>query len=190
MKSKKEYVDLKQIHKLVPSEYLPKINLLFNKDIPKIPNTADELIIHRLAQLKETNIQQHFHREFNLLACELKMLNKFNRLEFVQIDNGDGAAGNLTNNQRMALFSRKKAEGSRKGIPDIMMPFFASNLNYRDVVFCEVKKIGAPSAIHLTQEQLDWFITLNDMGFNSYITNNPIFFRDVVLKNIKEFYAK
>jgi hypothetical protein len=185
---KKEYIDLKKLHELVPAEFLPKINLLFNKDIPKQPNTANELIIYRLAQLKETNIQQHFQKQFNLEVLQLKKLNKFNELEFVQIDNGDGAAGNLTNIQRMALFSRKKAEGSKKGFSDIMILYYSAKLNYRDTVYCEVKKIGAPSEIHLTEEQLYWFLKLNRMGFDAYITNNPIFFENVILKKIKSFF--
>jgi hypothetical protein len=188
--NKQKYIDVRQIAKYVPAEYLHKINLLFNKDIPKTPSNANEVLIWQLANAKETNIQQHFHKETNLLACELKKLNKFNMLEFVQIDNGDTAGGSLSQIQRMVLYKRKKAEGSKKGFPDIMIPFYCSNLNYRDVVFCEVKKIAAPSSIHLTEEQLNWFITLNDMGFHSYITNNPIFFRDVILKEIKNYYIK
>lgn len=188
IKQERKLVDLKQLNKLVPKEYLSKISLLFNKDISKNPSTADELIIYRLAQLKETDMQQYFNKQVILLDYELKQANKFNQIHFVQIDNGDGAAGNLTNNQRMALFSRKKAEGSKKGFSDSMIPFFSAKLSYRDVVFCEIKKIAAPSGIHLTEEQLKWFLTLNDMGFNAYITNNPIFFRDVVLKNIKDFF--
>jgi hypothetical protein len=186
MKNKQEFIDVKQLDKLVPIEFLPKINLLFNKDIPKVPNTANELVISRLAKLKETNIQQYFCKQFLLLQCELKHLSKTNELEFVQNDNGDGGAGNISNTQRMALFARKKAEGSRKGFPDFSMYFYSSKLNYRDTAFCEVKKIGSPSEIHLTQEQLEWFLKLNNMGFDSYITNNPTFFRDVVLKKIKE----
>jgi hypothetical protein len=184
--NKKEFVDLKNLDKLVPSEYLHKINLLFNKDVPKIPNNADELIIKRLSELKETNVQQFFYKQSNLLQCELKSLNRFNELEFVQNDNGDGGAGNISNTQRMALFARKKAEGSRKGFPDVSMYVSVSATGYRDTTFCEVKKIGAPSEIHLTQEQLHWFIKFNDMGFNAYITNNPIFFRDVILNEIKK----
>lgn len=188
MKNKREIIDLKELHHLVPKEYLGNINLLFNKDIPKTPNTANELIIYRLAQLKETDVQQHFHKETNALACELKAINKFNKLFFVQNDNGDGAAGNLTNNQRMALFSRKKAEGSKAGFPDSSLIFYSSKLNYRDTTYCEIKKIAAPSGIHITEEQLKWFITLNEMGFDAYITNNPIFFRNVVLKKIKDYF--
>jgi hypothetical protein len=185
---KKEYIDLKQLKKLVPEELLPNINLLFNKDIPKEPNTADELIIYRLAQLNETEIQQYFHKQFNALACELKSLNRFNQLEFVQNDNGDSAGGRLTQGQRIALYRRKKAEGSRAGFPDISMLVFNQQLNLRDTFFCEVKRIGAPSEIHITQEQLDWFLKLNSMGFNAYITNNPTFFKKVILGQIKKMF--
>lgn len=188
MASKKQkFVDLKELDNLVFKEWRNRINLLFNKDIPKIPSNADELIIYRMAQVNESEIQQHFHKEANALACELKAKNKFNELEFVQIDNGDTAGGKLTEIQRMVLYKRKRAEGSKKGFPDIMIPHYSAKLNYRDVVYCEVKKIGAPSEIHLTEEQLNWFIKLNSMGFKSYITNNPIFFKETILKEIKDF---
>ena len=185
---KKEYIDLKELPNLVPSELLPKINLLFNKDVPKTPNTADELIIYRLAQLKETDIQQHFHKEFNAFASEMKALNKHNRLHFIQNDNGDTAGGQLTQGQRIALYKRKKAEGSKAGYHDIDIKVYSAKSNLRDVFHCEVKKIGAPSQIHLTEEQLYWFLESNAMGFNAYITNNPIFFRDVVLGKIKKMF--
>jgi hypothetical protein len=180
-----DYIDIKNIDKLVPKEFLPKINLLFNKDIPKEPKTPNELLIYRLSQLKESDMQQHFYKQAVLLQYELKQLNQFNELEFVQNDNGDTAGGQLSQGQRIALYKRKKAEGSRKGFPDISIHYYSNKLTFRDTVFCEVKKIGAPSEIHLTKEQLDWFLKLNSMSFNAYITNNPIFFKGVVLGDIK-----
>ena len=180
-----DYIDIKNIDKLVPKEFLPKINLLFNKDIPKEPKTADDLLIYQLASLKESDMQQYFYKQAISLQQELKQLNQFNELEFVQNDNGDTSAGHLTAIQRIALFKRKKAEGSRKGFPDISIHYYVNKLTFRDTVFCEVKKIGAPSEIHLTKEQLDWFLKLNSMSFNAYITNNPIFFKGVVLGKIK-----
>jgi len=186
--NKKEYIDLKELPNLVAKEFLPKINLLFNKDIPKEPKTADELILYRLAQLKETDMQQYFHKEFNAFACEMKALNKFNELFFVQNDNGDTAGGSLSQIQRMVLYKRKKAEGSKKGFPDISKYVYSAKINLRDTFFCEVKKIGAPSEIHLGKEQLDWFLKLNSMGFNAYITNNPIFFKKVVLGEIRKMF--
>lgn len=187
-KNKKEYIDIKNLDQLVPSEYLHKINLLFNKDIPKEPKTMSELLIYKLAKGKESDIQQYFHKEFNILACEMNALNKFNKLWFVQNDNGDTSAGSLTPVQRMALFKRKKAEGSKKGFFDVSMYFYSSKINYRDTVFCEVKKICSQSQIHLTKEQLDWFLELNSMGFDAYITNNPVFFKSVVLGGIKKMF--
>ncbi|MFZ9376725.1 MAG: hypothetical protein ACO25K_06340 [Candidatus Fonsibacter ubiquis] len=181
-----EYIDIKNIDKLVPKEYLAKINLLFNKDIIKEPKTPNELLIYRLSQLKESDMQQHFYKQAISLQQELKQLSKFNELEFVQNDNGDTSAGHLTAIQRIALFKRKKAEGSRKGFPDISIHYYVNKLTFRDTVFCEVKKIGAPSEIHITKEQLDWFLKLNSMSFDAYITNNPIFFKNVVLGNIKK----
>jgi hypothetical protein len=185
---KTEYIDIKNIDKLVPKEFLHKINLLFNKDVAKEPKTNDDLVIRHFASYKESEIQQNFYKQFQVLQFEMKQLNKFNELEFVQNDNGDTAGGQLSQGQRIALYKRKKAEGSRKGFPDISMYFYASNINYRDTAFCEVKKIGAPSEIHLTKEQLEWFLKLNSMGFNAYITNNPIFFKNVVLNNIREIF--
>jgi len=185
-----EYIDLKNIDKLVPKEFVHKINFLFNKDIPKEPKTPNELLIYRLSQLKESDMQQYFYKQAVLLQYELKQLNKFNELEFVQNDNGDTAGGQLSQGQRIALYKRKKAEGSRKGFPDISMYFYSAKLNLRDTAFCEVKRIGSPSEIHLTKEQLDWFLKLNSMTFNAYITNNPIFFKDVVLKEIKSNFME
>ena len=185
---KQKFIELKDIDNLVPKEWRDRINLLFNKDIPKVPNTAEELIIYRAAQVSESKRQQSFHKQFNSLSRELKAQNKFNELEFVQIDNGDTAGGKLTEIQRMVLYKRKRAEGSKKGFPDVMIPFYSAKLNYRDVVYCEIKKIAAPSGIHLTEEQLNWFLKLNSMGFKSYITNNPIFFRETILRKIRNFF--
>jgi hypothetical protein len=187
---KNEYIDIKNIDKLVPKELLHKINLLFNKDVAKEPKTPNELLIYRLSQLKESDMQQYFYKQAVLLQYELKQLNKFNELEFVQNDNGDTAGGQLSQGQRISLYKRKKAEGSRKGFPDISIYLYSANVNLRDTVFCEVKRIGAPSEIHLTKEALDWFLKLNSMGFNAYITNNPIFFRDVILKEIKSNFIE
>jgi len=141
----------------------------------------------QFATLKESDIQQYFHKSFNATASELKFGNKGLELEFVQNDNGDTAGGSLTQIQRMVLYKRKKAEGSRKGYPDCSLHFSKLN-HYPQTIFCEVKKIAAPSAINLREEQLEWFLKLNRMGFKSYITNNPIFFREVILKEIKDFF--
>ena len=114
--------------------------------------------------------------------------NKLNFMEAVKNDNGDAVVSKLTDNQRMAFYARKKAEGFKGGFPDLTILLFNSRLCLRDTMYLELKRIDAPSGIHLTEEQLVWFVKLNNMGYNSYITNNPIFFRDVVLKEIKNFF--
>ena len=54
----KKTIDVKNLKNLVDADYLPKINLLFNKDIPKEPKTPDELMLFRFAGLKESEIQK------------------------------------------------------------------------------------------------------------------------------------
>ena len=184
----KKTIDVKNLKNLVDADYLPKINLLFNKDIPKEPKTPDELILFRFSGLKESEIQKYFFSQIRNLGIEIMSKNKLNFMEAVKNDNGDAVVSKLTDNQRMAFYARKKAEGFKGGFPDLTIFLFNSRICLRDTMYLELKRIDAPSGIHLTEEQLDWFVKLNNMGYNSYITNNPIFFRDVVLKEIKNFF--
>ena len=184
----KKTIDVKNLKNLVDADYLPKINLLFNKDIPKEPKTPDELMLLRFASLKESEIQKYFFSQIRNLGVEIMSKNKLNFMEAVKNDNGDAVVSKLTDNQRMAFYARKKAEGFKGGFPDLTILLFNSRICLRDTMYLELKRIDAPSGIHLTEEQLDWFVKLNNMGYNSYITNNPIFFRDVVLKDIKNFF--
>ena len=184
----KKTIDVKNLKNLVDADYLPKINLLFNKDIPKEPKTPDELILFRFSGLKESEIQKYFFSQIRNLGIEIMSKNKLNFMEAVKNDNGDAVVSKLTQNQRMAFYARKKAEGFKGGFPDLTILLFNSRICLRDTMYLELKRIDAPSGIHLTEEQLDWFVKLNNMGYNSYITNNPIFFRDVVLKDIRNFF--
>ena len=184
----KKTIDIKNIKNLVDADYLPKINLLFNKDIPKEPKTPDELMLFRFSGLKESEIQKYFFSQIRNLGIEIMSKNKLNFMEAVKNDNGDAVVSKLTDNQRMAFYARKKAEGFKGGFPDLTIFLFNSRICLRDTMYLELKRIDAPSGIHLTEEQLDWFVKLNNMGYNSYITNNPIFFRDVVLKEIRNFF--
>jgi len=184
----KKTIDVKNLKNLVDADYLPKINLLFNKDIPKEPKTPDELMLFQFVGLKESEIQKYFFSQIRNLGIEIMNKNKLNFMEAVKNDNGDAVVSKLTDNQRMAFYARKKAEGFKGGFPDLTILLFNSRLCLRDTMYLELKRIDAPSGIHLTEEQLDWFVKLNNMGYNSYITNNPIFFRDVVLKEIKNFF--
>ena len=184
----KKTIDVKNLKNLVDPDYLSKINLLFNKDIPKEPKTPDELMLFRFANLKESEIQKYFFSQIRNLGIEIMSKNKLNFMEAVKNDNGDAVVSKLTQNQRMAFYARKKAEGFKGGFPDLTIFLYNSRICLRDTMYLELKRIDAPSGIHLTEEQLDWFVKLNNMGYNSYITNNPIFFRDVVLKEIRNFF--
>jgi len=182
----KKTIDVKNLKNLVNSDYLSKINLLFNKDIPKEPKTPDELMLFRFAGLKESEIQKYFFSQIRSLGIEIMSKNKLNFMEAVKNDNGDAVVSKLTQNQRMAFYARKKAEGFKGGFPDLTIFLYNAFIALRDTMYLEIKKIGATSEIQLTEQQLEWFIKLNNMGFSCYITNNPIFFRDVVLKEIKK----
>ena len=184
----KKTIDVKNLKNLVNSDYLSKISLLFNKDIPKEPKTPDELMLFRFANLKESEIQKYFFSQIRNLGIEIMSKNKLNFMEAVKNDNGDAVVSKLTQNQRMAFYARKKAEGFKGGFPDLTIFLYNNKFTLLDTMYLELKRIDAPSGIHLTEEQLDWFVKLNNMGYNSYITNNPIFFRDVVLKEIKNFF--
>lgn len=184
---KKEYTDIKLISDLVPEEMMNNINLLTNKDIPKNPKSLDDFLLYNICTKKESDLQQYFHREVNNLARQIEVQTKgLSKLVFQQVDNGDTAGGNLTQLQRMKLYKRKKAEGSNSGFPDFMILYYSNKLTLHNTIFCEVKRIGSPSEIKISKEQLEWFKILNNMGFDSYITNNPIFFRDVILKKIEK----
>lgn len=183
-KNKRELIDLSTLDEITPAHLRWQINLLSNKDVPKVPMTADDLIIWQLAQKSESEMQQHFHKEFNAVAAEIKFKHRSAELEFVQNDNGDSAGGQLTQIQRIVLYKRKKAEGSKAGFPDISL--IASGAK---IVFCEVKKIGSPSEIHLAKDQFEWFLKLNKMGFKAFITNNPVFFKKVVLKEFAKDFS-
>lgn len=188
-KHKINYIDIKTINYLVPKEFQSNINLLTNKDIPENPNNLDEILLYNIASKKESEIQQYFHKEFNNFANFVETKTKgLSKLIFQQIDNGDSAGGNLTQLQRMKLYKRKKAEGSNSGFLDFMILYYSNKLTLHNTIFCEVKKIGSPSEIKITDKQLNWFITLNKMGFDSYITNNPIFFRDKILKKLEQYF--
>lgn len=180
-KHERKLVDLSTLDQITPPQWRGRINLLFNKDIPKTPRNADELLIYGMAKKSESEMQQFFVREFESMASEVSFRNKNTKFKIYQNDNGDSSGGNLTQIQRIVLYKRKKAEGSKAGIPDLSLVWSGANMNY-----CEVKKITAPSGIHLSEDQFKCFLELNEMGFTSYITNNPVFFKKVILEGIKD----
>lgn len=179
-------IDIKELANFVSKEHLPKINLLYNKDIPKEPKTPDDLLLVRFAKLSESDIQKYFYQQIKILAIEASSKNKLHYLEAVKNDNGDAIVTKLSDTQKKFFYMRKKAEGFKSGFPDLTILSYSASAKLRDTTYLEVKKINAPSAIGLTEEQLNWFIKLNNAGFDSYITNNPVFFKNIILKQIAE----
>lgn len=148
--------------------------IIYNKDIKELENkatlTTDEMILCRLGKgCLEKVIQETCHTMFKL---------KFDPRGFIAIDNGDTAGGNLKDYQRIVLYKNKKKLGTKHGFPDVML------IKEGKIVFVEFKRIGSESQIDIKQDQLDYQEWLKSMGFKSYITNNPVYFNNVILKEL------
>lgn len=146
---------------------LPLIN---NKHIKNLELRTDlktnEILLLRLGQnCLETKIQQVCHNMF--LA---KYMDK--SAEFVQIDNG----GKMGFTQKR----KKKAEGTKAGFPDVML------IRKNKVAFVEFKRIGTPSQIDVREDQIKYMNWLNNNNYKAYITNNPIYFQEVILKEFEQ----
>ena len=150
--------------------------IIYNKDIKGLEKkdtlTTDEMILLRLGQgCLEKVIQETCHNMFNL---------KFEQGIFVAIDNGDTAGGKLKPYQRIVLYKNKKKLGTKSGFSDVML------IRKGKVAFVEFKRIGCPSEIDIKPEQLAYQKLLQDMGFKAYITNNPVYFNNVILKEFSK----
>jgi len=167
------------------------INLITNKDIKEIGNKSslsiEDLQIVQLKGLLESKIQERCKNILEALGVELERKYSKKVVEFVQFDNGDTSAGKLKPYQRMALFKRKKAEGSKKGFPDTGIFIGSPCGQYSKVILTEFKRIGSLSQIDISPEQEYYHNWLNLIGFKAYITNNPIFFKNVICKEVTNF---
>lgn len=160
------------------------INLITDKEVGKLWDkniqSKDDYFLAQFYKALETKVQQACHQLFNDLGFEYEQ--KFGKkvTEFVQFDNG-GRMG-------FAQHKKKKAEGTKAGIPDCGLFLGSPCGQYSKLILVEFKRIGSPSQIKISPEQKhyhDWF---NSIGFKSYITNNPLFFRDVILGEVKAFF--
>lgn len=166
--------------------------LIYNSDIKFLSKkdsiTADEMLLIPFHNALETKIQTYCHNLLKTLAFDLER--KYNKkvVEFVQFDNGDTSAGKLKPNQAKALFSRKKREGSKRGFFDSGIFMGTPCGKHSKVILVEFKRIGSPSQIHITPEQQNYHDWFNSIGFEAHITNNPLYFREVILKSVRDFY--
>jgi hypothetical protein len=157
--------------------------LLQNKDIAAVGKlnivTPSQLTILKHKGLKETQIQQSCVRMIKNYALTLK---KDCKVKFIQIDNG----GKLTDWGRI----RKFQEGTYSNFCDAMIIISKGKQN--KVIFVEFKRISSKSGIigdekHF-ENQLKEIEDLKESGFSAYITNNTIFFENVILEEIKYFF--
>lgn len=152
------------------------------KDLEKKGSVSmAEACLLRYSRALETQIQQSFKSITNALARE--MAQEFGgRIKFVQIDNG----GKLTAGGRL----RKWQEGTVRGFSDIMLLMSTKCGQYNKVIFVEAKRIGAKHEIKIGSDQLECQKWLSEMGWSAYITNNPAYFREVICKEIKDFFKE
>lgn len=144
--------------------------IIFNSDIKSLEKKGslsfDEMLLLKLGQnCLETKIQQACHNIFRSEYMD-------NNALFVQIDNGG----------KMSIYQKrkKKAEGTKAGFPDVML------IRKNKVAFVEFKRIGSPSSIDVRQDQLVFNDWLKCNEFNCYITNNPVYFKEVILNEFKQ----
>lgn len=160
--------------------------LLQNKDIAAVEKCSKSgaltpLGLSKLRHkgLKETQIQQACVRMVKSYALTLK---KDCKVKFIQIDNG----GKLTDWGRI----RKFQEGTYSNFCDAMI--IVSKRKQNKIIFVEFKRIASKSGIvgdekHF-ESQLKEIEDLQESGFSAYITNNTIFFENVILEEIKDFF--
>lgn len=160
------------------------INLIYNKDIKELESkaslTPNELTLLPLKNALETKIQELCHNTFKQLSFDLERKYGKKVVEFIHVDNG----GKMGIRQKM----KKKAEGVKAGIPDVSLFCGSPCGQYSKVILVEFKRIGTPSQIDISEEQQYYYDWFNSIGFKAYITNNPVFFKDVICKEVTDFF--
>jgi len=148
--------------------------VIYNSDLK---NNNSLLLMTNLA---ETYIQQACHREFNTFATELQLKYKKKLAEFVQLDNGGSS--------KASTRKRKAAEGTKAGVPDTALFLGSPCGKYSKVILVEFKRIGTPSQIKISPLQKYYYDWFGSIGFSTYITNNPLYFKEVILKEARDFF--
>lgn len=147
------------------------LNLLSRKEAKK-----DDKLLPFL-DINESDLQIYCKRLFDAFAFQLKMKYKRDLALFVQIDNGSKSG--------IRYKIKKKAEGTVKGFPDVMILATRLDNSQQKTFFVEFKKL---SSYKITEEQLEMQQILNLMGYEAYTTNNPIFFeKHILLDRIQNF---
>ena len=162
------------------------IKLITNKEIAALHDKnkldPDEYLLSQFYKALETKVQQACHALFNHLAFEYEKKYGKKVMEFAQFDNG----GHMGIGQKM----KKRKEGTKKGLPDCGLFLGSPCGQYSKLILVEFKRVGTPSQMIISPEQLYYHDWLNSIGFESYITNDPLFFKNDILGKVKEFFRK
>lgn len=147
--------------------------IIYNKDIEANSQYAF------LENMLETKVQQYCKKLFEWSLAEHQM----SYAGFFQ-QNDNGTDSSKAKNAIMNKM-RKKAEGTISGWPDVSLV-----LQGGIVIYVEFKRIGTPSQIDIKDKQITIHHQLKQLGFKTYITNNPIFFEQVIMKEVVEVIKK
>lgn len=174
--------------------------LIYNSDIAELEKkmrrqslniTELELLKHK--GLIEHKIQFAAKSIFNNLDQELK-LKGLGAILFYQIDNG---ANNLTEGGKI----RKWQAGTVAKMPDVGILVFCKKSGVATTIFCEFKRVGTEAEIKGSNEsksaikkkihfegQLAMHERLRQMGFSVHLTNNTVYCREVICREIRELF--
>jgi len=173
--------------------------LIYNSDIKALEikiktqnlNAAElEILGHK--GLIEHKIQFAAKSLFNELDKELR-LKGLGAVLFFQIDNGNNGA-------TAGAKIRKWQAGTVAKMPDVGILVFSKKRGTAKTIFCEFKKVDteagvkgsaeSPSALRKKlhfEGQLAMQERLRGMGFSVHLTNNTVYCKQVILKEIMDF---
>ena len=173
--------------------------LIYNSDIKaleikiKTQNlNAAELEILKHKGKTEHSVQFAAKRLFDGLDQELR-LKGLGAVLFYQIDNG---ANGASVGEKM----KKWQAGTVGKMPDNGILVFCKKSGIATTIFCEFKRVGTEAAIKGSNEsksalktklhfegQLAIHERLRGMGFSVHLTNNTVYCKEVILKEIMDF---
>lgn len=163
-------------------EYKP---LIYNSDIAELKKKME---VQNLNQLElellwhdgwlETKVQSAFKNIIETLNREIQY-KKLGKIEFRQNDNGAALspAGKM----------RKHREGTVTGMLDATIYVWSERKKSNKTWLVEVKRVGSPAQIKISKEQLGQIELFKNMNYPAYLTNNTVYFKEVVCKEIMEF---
>ncbi len=142
------------------------------------PCNTQEARLLQEADLSESQIQ---------IACHNIIKFKYSnvaggKVHFIQIDNG----GKTT----IAHKKIKKAEGTAKGFPDVVIWIYRGIAPYgisyitKKQIFIEFKRI---KSFRISSNQKIWHDTFKELGESVHFCNNTVYFEETICEEIDKF---